>query len=635
MRKASSVPLGLFLATCSVTILTACGGTGSDPIPVIASFTVSPAITVLGTTATLSWSVSDATSLSIDQGVGTVTGTSKPVTPAATTTYTLTATGPGGSATGMATLTVTTPPSVLELACSGASCGAVSSTVYSGTGIGIWRYRNTTGVAQTIDIHIGGVSAGKHAALVFSNGTGGGMATLPSAGTLAFPSASPLHLEPPMTVDPADLARERWHQGMLEENRQVGLSLRAARGAGPVPARTALASPALPTPVVGDARTWNDAFAEPVAVYDTVARDVCDRPGGRKAVFWVDPRSTASASLTTEDLAYFKTTFCGAAGATADGGFGRVKALMGDVWGVVDPSLTSAVISDAPALQDVNVVFLEVPPGTAPKIWAGYFWGGNNLRKSYSPQVASSNEALAFFIDATQVHMSASSRGYLGSSLLHELTHMANFFQRNISRGTPNDTWLEETTATMTDDIVAPVATPDHYSLIPGQRILPYVRSGGAISYVGWDYPAQNTYALAGAFGAFVNRRYGTSILSGTVGCLGTGIDCLDSLIVAGGGTSFAEEFARVGASIFGLLPLTGTPDGYGYPAKISGSYTLAAIDVAAFAASRRATATPLGLEFSAGSHTYQLDTVAAGRAVYTRTGVVVPTGTSIMLVIQ
>jgi hypothetical protein len=152
---------------------------------------------------------------------------------------------------------------------------------------------------------------------------------------------------------------------------------------------------------------------------------------------------------------------------------------------------------------------------------------------------------------------------------------------------------------------------------------------------MGWDFPAQYTYSLAGAFGAFVNRRYGTSIVSGTVGCAGGGVDCLDGLIRAAGGTGFADEFERVGASIFGLLPLTGTPDGYGYPQKVSGAYTLAPIDVAAYASSRKATPTTLGLNFGAGSHTYQLDTIPAGRAVYSRAGVHVPAGTSILLVIQ
>lgn len=85
--------------------------------PVIASFTAAPASLTAGQSATLSWSVSGATGLSLSGGVGSVTGQSdRSVSPAATTTYVLTATGAAGSSvTAEATVTVTaaasgTPP---------------------------------------------------------------------------------------------------------------------------------------------------------------------------------------------------------------------------------------------------------------------------------------------------------------------------------------------------------------------------------------------------------------------------------------------------------------------------------------------------------------------------------------------
>ena len=77
------------------------------PVPIISSFTASPTSITAGQSATLFWSVSGATSLSINQGVGTVAGTtSKSVSPTATTTYTLTATNSSGSVTASATVTV-------------------------------------------------------------------------------------------------------------------------------------------------------------------------------------------------------------------------------------------------------------------------------------------------------------------------------------------------------------------------------------------------------------------------------------------------------------------------------------------------------------------------------------------------
>ncbi len=95
-----------------VTVL--CGGMQCIPPspPVIISFTADPASIASGESSTLTWGVSDATSLSIEPGLGEVTGTSATVTPTTTTSYTLTATNAGGTAT--ATVTVTVSASASE-----------------------------------------------------------------------------------------------------------------------------------------------------------------------------------------------------------------------------------------------------------------------------------------------------------------------------------------------------------------------------------------------------------------------------------------------------------------------------------------------------------------------------------------
>jgi peptidoglycan/xylan/chitin deacetylase (PgdA/CDA1 family) len=77
--------------------------------PVIASFSADPASITSGQSSTLSWSVTNASSTSIDQNIGVVTGTSKTVVPTQTLTYTLTATNPAGSVSTTATVTVTQP----------------------------------------------------------------------------------------------------------------------------------------------------------------------------------------------------------------------------------------------------------------------------------------------------------------------------------------------------------------------------------------------------------------------------------------------------------------------------------------------------------------------------------------------
>ena len=78
---------------------------------VINSFTVEPSTIQRGQSATLRWSISNATDMRIDQGIGAVQSNgSRQVFPSATTTYTLVANGPGGSDTKTATVEVTSAP---------------------------------------------------------------------------------------------------------------------------------------------------------------------------------------------------------------------------------------------------------------------------------------------------------------------------------------------------------------------------------------------------------------------------------------------------------------------------------------------------------------------------------------------
>lgn len=64
-----------------------------------------------GRSATLTWSTTNATNVSIDQGIGDVsTSGSRSVSPSSSTTYTITVKGEGGTQTANARITVTAPP---------------------------------------------------------------------------------------------------------------------------------------------------------------------------------------------------------------------------------------------------------------------------------------------------------------------------------------------------------------------------------------------------------------------------------------------------------------------------------------------------------------------------------------------
>jgi peptidoglycan-associated lipoprotein len=81
------------------------------PAPDITEFSAEPSTIERGQSSTLKWSVSNATEITIDHGVGTVQASgTKSVFPTETTTYSLRATGAGGTMNKTATVTVTAPP---------------------------------------------------------------------------------------------------------------------------------------------------------------------------------------------------------------------------------------------------------------------------------------------------------------------------------------------------------------------------------------------------------------------------------------------------------------------------------------------------------------------------------------------
>jgi len=81
-------------------------------LPTISSLTADPQTIGSGESSMLSWSVSDATAVSIDHGIGTVGSMGgMSVSPATTTTYTLTATNAAGPSTASIQVFVSAEPS--------------------------------------------------------------------------------------------------------------------------------------------------------------------------------------------------------------------------------------------------------------------------------------------------------------------------------------------------------------------------------------------------------------------------------------------------------------------------------------------------------------------------------------------
>jgi len=152
----------LLIAGCSGGVISF-GTPGSQPS--IVSFNADPSSIAAGQSANLSWNVSGATTITIDQGIGNValTGT-RAVTPAATTIYTLTASSSAGSATattqvvvaGTSTPTPTPTPTPATLPTIDYFAANPQIITAGGSTTLGWNTSNAT--SATIDNGIGSVS---------------------------------------------------------------------------------------------------------------------------------------------------------------------------------------------------------------------------------------------------------------------------------------------------------------------------------------------------------------------------------------------------------------------------------------------------------------------------------------------
>lgn len=120
--------------------------------PTISSFTASPAAITAGTSTTLSWATTGSTSVSVSPGAFGSTSQSgtMSISPAATTTYMLTATNTSGTVTATVTVTVTKP-----------NLPTISSFTASPTGISLGSGSTlswTTSGATSLSISPGGIT---------------------------------------------------------------------------------------------------------------------------------------------------------------------------------------------------------------------------------------------------------------------------------------------------------------------------------------------------------------------------------------------------------------------------------------------------------------------------------------------
>ncbi len=499
-----------------------------------------------------------------------------------------------------------------QVYCAGPYCGAQDATTYRGSGVGIWRYHNATDTPATIDVAIDGLRQGQVGSLVFSNGSSLSVPTQPAFGRIVAGKAD---VRGPTETDP--------HLAMLERNRQVfarhaGLSVPVRKGPLQDIPRSA-SSAARAATVIGDTRSWRDAF-DRAARHQIKAAATCVFSTGRRGVVWTD--DDPSHVFDAAQVQLVADYLCGPQGV-----YERMVALHGDVYG---PAASDArYIQDTPGLQELNIVIIE--PGKNAG-WGGYFSAEDLLVASESPD---SNEAVAVVLSGGLLDGGFTAR----QALVHELKHLVNGYRRGIARGVSHASWLEESSATLAADLINSELSPGNPMEERMGQVLPY---GGLVSLLDWGsgIASNAKYAFGGSFGSFLQRRYGNAYdayLLDTCEDHGQAFQsyrCVDDFIKTQGGAGFADEFARLGVSLYAFVGGP-SPRGFGFRGALVGPAHLRPVATPPVAPFVPPAAFSAGEWFKATSHTYSFTFMSAGQTRFVREDVVVPQGTTLMVVVN
>ncbi|MBO0988050.1 hemagglutinin [Delftia sp. SD018] len=470
------------------------------------------------------------------------------------------------------------PSSQLTAACSGTACGAANATTYSGQGVGVWSYTNTTQAEQQIPVALTNLGS-KQVTLIYTNN---GDASVPMpALTLTPPAATTATAQKSLSAASATVNQ------IPERIRNFKPRLTAAD----TQARQSIKPQAAAILPVGSQRSW---FVQPgdsrIETRQATLRRQASVPtptGTRTINVWLEDSEYDAAKVSDAMLDTLVQRFTSG----SDAVYPLITGLSGEPWGahsygdLIDPD------------QPLDIVFVNFVPDRTPYGLLGYFWSLNNFKADPAdPDVKYSNQSLSFYMDTETLYLDpAAGMTNQISTLSHEFVHMTNFYRRSVQLSKPGtdyafDTFLEEMSAMMGEDIVAQRVTPGFNSIASGRVPSWLSRSGFNCDPAAWSADTAAPcfgYDVNGSLGAYLVRQYGVGfykqLLSNTTST--DSLQVLGNAIQQAGGPTLPVAVQRWGANI-ALLPAD-SPSGFGWPARTEQGFTLAAINGSSLASSR------------------------------------------------
>ncbi len=470
------------------------------------------------------------------------------------------------------------PSSQLTAACSGTACGAANATTYSGQGVGVWSYTNTTQAEQQIPVALTNLGS-KQVTLIYTNN---GDASVPMpALTLTPPAATTATAQKSLSAAPAT------GNQIPERIRNFKPRLTAAD----TQARQSIKPQAAAILPVGSQRSWFvETGSSKIETRQATLRRQASVPtptGTRTINVWLEDSEYDAAKVSDAMLDTLVQRFTSG----SDAVYPLITGLSGEPWGA--HSYSNLIDPDQP----LDIVFVNFVPDRTPYGLLGYFWSLNNFKQDpANPDLKYSNQSLSFYMDTETLYLDpAAGMTNQISTLSHEFVHMTNFYRRSVQLSKPGtdyafDTFLEEMSAMMGEDIVAQRVTPGFNSIASGRVPSWLSRSGFNCDPAAWSADTAAPcfgYDVNGSLGAYLVRQYGVGfykqLLSNTTST--DSLQVLGNAIQQAGGPTLPVAVQRWGANI-ALLPAD-SPSGFGWPARTEQGFTLAAINGSSLASSR------------------------------------------------
>jgi hypothetical protein len=456
--------------------------------------------------------------------------------------------------------------------CSGANCG-VNAKSYTGSGVGIWRYTNNAASSTNLSISLSNV-AGKDVMVVFTNEKNSSVSFPSNAikGKFYGDELAPQIAEP-YIGNFNDIPEQIRYFDKKEMLRQAATESSL---------RFLIKPLALKEWQVGNQANW---YVIPKTIVETRKATLIKQTssGNRTINFWVEDGEFGGGKVTQTMLDSISDKF-------TNNIYGNVLNIAGEPWGATGSGYGNSLID---ANQPLDIVFVNFDRNNLSGGMVGYFWSLNNMRKNVLYPY--SNEALVFFADTEMLYLTQNGINIMLSTLAHELTHMINFYQRDVKMSEEDvyDTFLEEMTAIMMEDIIGSKIEND-FNDVRDSNYRGWL--SGALyncDFTDWENcgtQSVNSYHTAGSFGAYLLRHYGIDFYKNllkypvprplSINDRQNSIALLDDVIKTKtyNTEGLGRAVQRWGANI-ALLPAAYSPKDFGYPERSEGSFYLSAFD--------------------------------------------------------